>query len=428
MSEAVSTAGFVPKLRFPRFSDGWQTTHLGSAATLLTGRVGDETCTPLSITSGVGLVSQQEKFGRLIAGGQYKNYLRLEPGDFAYNKSSTKEFPQGQVARYSGSEPAAVPSSIFTCLRSRPDHIDAEFLRYLFSYNIHGRFLKQRLSVGARAHGSLNVADTDFLAVPLPVPSGPKSLAEQRKIAEFLQSLDELIALATQKFDALTRYKKGLLQQLFPAEGENFPRLRFPRFAAEGEWQSLNLVDVARISSGNTPPRSRPDYFKGGIIPWVKTMDLNNSHITHTQELVTEAANLKLNPPGSVLVAMYGGFNQIGRTGVLTMPAAARTALGVLKPKEGILDSGYLLLWLNANVEQWRIVAASSRKDANITSSDVASFPIALPSIEEQRFLSRALYDFDSALFQTKHKLTSLHRYKAALLQRLFPAIDEVEG
>src|SRR4051812_13305792 len=106
-----------PNLRFPEFRDEppWKAEKLGAVATLIEERAGSRKCIPMSITSGVGLVSQQEKFGRTISGNQFKNYLVLQKNDFAYNKSATKEFPQGFIAMYSGDEPGAVPDSIFTC-------------------------------------------------------------------------------------------------------------------------------------------------------------------------------------------------------------------------------------------------------------------------------------------------------------------------
>lgn len=71
----------VPKLRFPEFQSAgaWTTEQLGAVATISTQKVGNNVCVPMSITSGVGLVSQEEKFGRVIAGDSYKNYLLLKP-------------------------------------------------------------------------------------------------------------------------------------------------------------------------------------------------------------------------------------------------------------------------------------------------------------------------------------------------------------
>jgi hypothetical protein len=61
--------------------------------------------------------------------------------------------------------------------------------------------------------------------------------AEQQKIAECLSSVDELMAAQARKVDALKTHKKGLMQQLFPREGETQPRLRFPEFQNAGEWE-----------------------------------------------------------------------------------------------------------------------------------------------------------------------------------------------
>ena len=139
----------VPKLRFEEFQNAaaWRFETLEELATPVSKKVGTANCTPMSITTGVGLVSQIEKFGRTIAGGSYKNYIRLEKQDFAYNKSATKEFPQGYIARLSGSEDAAVPNSIFTCFRPNQDLVAPEFLEYLFHGNYHGRWLRKFITV-----------------------------------------------------------------------------------------------------------------------------------------------------------------------------------------------------------------------------------------------------------------------------------------
>jgi type I restriction enzyme S subunit len=87
------------------------------------------------------------------------------------------------------------------------------------------------------------------------------------------------------------------------------------------DWEVKALGEVASTSSGTTPSRGLAQrYFSGGSINWVKTLDLNNSEIHSTDELVTHIAldetSLKIYPIGTVLIAMYGGFNQIGRTGI----------------------------------------------------------------------------------------------------------------
>ena len=74
---------------------------------------------------------------------------------------------------------------------------------------------------------------------------------------------------------------------------------------------------------------------------------------------------------------MYGGYNQIGRTGLLRIPAAVNQAITAIRPINGILDSDYLICNLNYRIDYWKHVASSSRKDPNITSKDIRDFPIA---------------------------------------------------
>jgi type I restriction enzyme, S subunit len=221
-------------------------------ASISTEKVGSAACVPMSITSGVGLVSQEDKFGRVIAGDSYKNYLLLKPNDFAYNKSATKEYPEGFLALYSGSKLAAVPNSIFTCFRVNGESPVPTYLNYLFLGNLHGRWLRNFIQVGARAHGSLSINDSDLMALPVPLPTGDSSVVEQQKIADCLSTLDELIAAQARKVDALKCHKKGLMQQLFPSENETKPRLRLPEFENAGDWtlEALESFCTAEISYG----------------------------------------------------------------------------------------------------------------------------------------------------------------------------------
>src|SRR5579884_1367719 len=76
--------------------------------------------------------------------------------------------------------------------------------------------------------------------------------AEQQKIADCLSSLDDLIAAEGQKLESLRAYKKGLMQRLFPRDGETTPRLRFPEFRGKGEWQEKKAGSLFanRIAKG----------------------------------------------------------------------------------------------------------------------------------------------------------------------------------
>ena len=126
---------------------------------------------------------------------------------------------------------------------------------------------------------------------------------EQQKIAECLSSVDELIAAQARKVDALKTHKKGLMQQLFPHEGETQPRLRFPEFKNAGEWEEQKLEDLAKRGSGHTPNKAKQEYYNGGI-KWVSLADskrLDNGLISETAIVISEQgiknSSAVLHPP-----------------------------------------------------------------------------------------------------------------------------------
>ena len=135
MMTADKPTSVAPELRFPEFrgAGDWHFKPLSDIAEPISDRVGTTKSVPMSVTTGVGLVSQEQKFGRTIAGNSYKNYIRLQTNDFAYNKSATKEFPQGYIARYSGTKDAAVPNSIFTCFRPDTAAVIPEYSTIYFT-------------------------------------------------------------------------------------------------------------------------------------------------------------------------------------------------------------------------------------------------------------------------------------------------------
>jgi type I restriction enzyme S subunit len=198
-------------------------------------------------------------------------------------------------------------------------------------------------------------------------------------------------------------------------------------------WEVVLLGTVAETSSGTTPSRALMDrYYRNGSIAWVKTLDLNNSFISATDEYVTEVALketcLQVYPTGTVLVAMYGGFNQIGRTGLLQKSAAVNQAITAIRPKKSMLISDYLLCNLNYRIGYWKIVASSSRKDPNITSQDIRNFPIACPRPIEQHAIATALSDVDALISGLGQLIAKKRDLKQAAMQQLLTGKTRLPG
>ena len=97
-----------------------------------------------------------------------------------------------------------------------------------------------------KGSGIPHIYFSDFKAKSISVPQ-PR---EQQKIVACLTTLDDLISAATGRLDALKQHKQGLMQQLFPAEGETVPRLHFPEFREAGEWEVKTLGQAAEFVNG----------------------------------------------------------------------------------------------------------------------------------------------------------------------------------
>lgn len=185
------------------------------------------------------------------------------------------------------------------------------------------------------------------------------------------------------------------------------------------EWDVQQLSNLAKISSGSTPKRDQYEkFYKNGNIPWVKTLDLNNGDITTTDECITEIAiqetSCKLLPIGTILLAMYGGFNQI-----LRIPATTNQAISGLQVDESKLHSDYLLFCLNYRVDDWKKFAASSRNDPNITKKDIEKFKIIYGSLPEQKKIADILSTVDSKIESIEQQIQQTEQLKKGLMQQL---------
>src|SRR5690554_531874 len=238
----------IPALRFPEFKeDGeWEEKKLGELSTRIVEKDGDRKILTVSISAGVGFVSQAEKFSRDISGRQYSNYICLKEGEFAYNKGNSKRFPQGCIYRLEEFSIAATPN-VFLCFRFA-DEYHTGFFKGYFDNNYHGRQLQKFITSGARMDGLLNISPKDFFSIRLPIPLRNN---EQQKIADCLSSLDDLLAAHNEKLELLKGHKKGLMQNLFPQEGERVPKFRFPEFENDGEWEEKKLGEKGVASFVN---------------------------------------------------------------------------------------------------------------------------------------------------------------------------------
>ena len=409
----------VPELRFPGFNDEWKLVPLGDDASEIKERAGTTKYPVMSVETGVGLVSQLEKFGRDISGKSYKNYTVIEKDDFAYNKSATKEFPEGFIAKHNADFKAAVPNSIFTCFRLNSGAIDCEYLYFQLLGNLHGRWLRKFITVGARAHGALSVNTDDLLALPVPLPMGESSIAEQQKIADCLGSLDELIAAHSRKLTALQDHKKGLLQQLFPAEGETTPKLRFPGFENAGGWTAASIGKKCSSFSGGTPSSSNKDYY-GGNIPFIRSAEIaqKQTALFLTEEGFSKSA-AKMVKKGDVLVALYGANS--GDVSISKINGAINQAILCLRSKE---SNSFIYHYLTLRKE-WILRTYLQGGQGNLSGEIMKSVELRFPKPEEQSRIAMCLNNLDALITAQTEQIAALKEHKKGLMQQLFPGGEQ---
>ena len=149
-------------------------------------------------------------------------------------------------------------------------------------------------------------------------------------------------------------------------------------------WSWCRLGNIGDWAAGSTPSRSYPEYYNG-TIPWLKTGDLNDGYITNIPESISEEAlkntSVRLNPSGSVLIAMYGAT--IGKLGILTFPATTNQACCACSPLDGI-NNHYLFYYLLSQKDNF-VYRSVGGAQPNISKEKIVTTLMPVPPYEEQR-------------------------------------------
>ena len=195
------------RIRLPGFNTPWQKRRMKDCFEHITDTSNGCEYLPMTISARLGLISQKDKFDRVIAGDSLKKYTHIQKGDFAYNKGNSNLYEMGCIYRLK--EQDAVVPFVYICFRPKQNVI-GEFYQHFFINHGLDRQLKRIITSGARGDGLLNVDKTDFFELEIVYPP----IAEQKAIAEVLTVADKEIATHRKKLDALRLQKRGLMQQL----------------------------------------------------------------------------------------------------------------------------------------------------------------------------------------------------------------------
>ena len=189
----------------------WKVFKLNEFASRITRKNNGTTDIPLTISAQYGLIDQRDFFSKVVASADMSGYYLLRKGEYAYNRSTSNEYPFGSIKRLELYNEGAV-STIYLCFSINENIIVSDFAKWYFESSQWYRSVNEICSEGARNHGLLNVPIDGFFNTTHILPIDIK---EQMIIATFLSLIQGRLERSQEGLDQLNQLRNGLMQQLF---------------------------------------------------------------------------------------------------------------------------------------------------------------------------------------------------------------------
>jgi type I restriction enzyme S subunit len=416
-TEEGAKPALVPKLRFPKFrgTAGWQKQAGGALFEQINERNPEPGLPVLAITQEHGAIPRDMiDYHVSVTEKSIETYKVVRAGDFII---SLRSFQGGiEYSRFDG-----ICSPAYVILRRLNDGTDEYFKHYLKTDRFI-RILTKNLE-GLRDGKMISYQQFSELLVPVPQP------AEQQKIAEFLSSMDQVIAAQARKVDALKTHKKGLMLQLFPREGESQPRFRFP---GEGDWTAANLSKVVFFQEG--PGIMAVDFRSEGV-PLVRlagvggtTVTLDGCNFLDPEKVAQKWGHFRL-ALNDLIISTSATFGLSSIVTEVAVGAVFYTGLIRFRPSSERLNLGYLQVYLGSpHFARQAESAAVGGGIRHFGPTHLRQMEIPMPPLAEQQRIASCLSSLDALISAETKKLEALKRHKRGLMQRLFPSPEEIEA
>lgn len=242
----------------------------------------------------------------------------------------------------------------------------------------------------------------------------PKDVKEQQNIADCLSSTDDLIDAESRKLKALEKYKKGLMQKLFSAEGKTLPEWRFPEFQDCEEWETVKLEKLALYRRGSFPqPYGLPEWYdeKSGM-PFIQVFDVDDNMKlkSNTKNKISELAAQQsvFIPKGTLIITIQGS---IGRVAITQYDAYIDRTLLLFEKFFRKIDKTFLAynLQLLFDIEKQKAPGGIIK---TITKQALSEFLTSIPRIEEQEKIAGCLSEVDTMITEQSNKVEQLKAHK----------------
>lgn len=406
----------VPALRFPEFQncEGWICLRGGDVFKQISNKKHNADLPILAISQEFGAIPRDAiDYKVIVSESGLENYKVVEVGDFII---SLRSFQGGiEYSNYKG-----ICSPAYVILRKKLN-VENQFFKHYFKSYAFIRDLNKNLE-GIR-DGKM-VSYKQFSEILLPIPSTSNN-KEQQKIADCLSSIDSLIKATEDKIALLKAHKKGLMQQLFPAEGERTPKLRFPEFQNAGEWEPTNLRAITyKTNKRNKTGESLPIYSinnKQGFIKQEDQFDgIDSSSRGYDLSLynLVDKHTFAYNP-ARINVGSIGYSGELNNIIISSLYVCFKT-------RESVIDD-FLLKYFDSDLFNKAVVnSVEGGIRSYLFYDNFAKINLYLPpSRNEQQKIADCLSSIDSLIKATEDKVAHLKAHKRGLIQQLFPNIDK---
>jgi len=393
---------FIPELRFPEFENEgeWQYVNGDELFEPISNKDHNSDLPILAITQDQGAVPRDLiNYHVSVTEKSIESYKVVEIGDFII---SLRSFQGGiEYSNYLG-----LCSPAYIILRKKEDVIN-DFYRHFFKSYPFIQDLNKNLE-GIRDGKMISYKQFSEIFIPKPQKK------EQKEIASFLNSLDEVITANTEKLEALKNHKKGLIQNLFPQEGEKVPKYRFKEFINDGDWIVTKLGDVAEFINGRA--YNQEELLSKGKYRVLRVGNFFTNNDWYYSDL--ELDEDKYCEKGDLLYAWSASF---GPHIWNEEKVIYHYHIWKVKNKQGV-DRQFLYNLLD--YETFRMKAKSLNGFAlmHITKGTIETWESIVPkSQKEQQKIASCLFDLDNVIASQAELIEQLKLLKNGLLQSLFP-------
>jgi type I restriction enzyme S subunit len=418
----------VPKLRFPEFRGGeaWISATLGEKSTIFKGKgISKADLDPSGQQPCIRYGELYTRYGEVIT--KVISRTKVPASELFLSKSNDVIVPSSGETKIDIAKASCVLDAEVALggdLNVIRSMLNGTFLSYLLNG-------PKKLDIAKVAQGDTVVHlyphQLESLSIAIPAP------IEQQKIADCLSSLDGLITAQARKVEALKTYKKGLMQQLFPGEGETQPRLRFPEFQNTGDWNDGKIENIATVLQGYGFPERHQGQTSGDY-PFYKVSDISRSLVTgdvfikesanYVNEDLLKELRAKPIPEGTTIFAKIGEAIRSNKRVVTTAPCLIDNNAAGLKRIDGKATD----LFIYFLMEQISLIDHAGGVVPSVNKSAIESIAVRFPEPDEQQRIADCLTALDTLITAANQELNALKTHKKGLMQRLFPPTEAIEA